>query len=320
MKKIFTLLTMAAMLCNMFAVTSFAEESDKTTSNTAITAVKTAQWRATESDSTTYDLRIHGWSGWETAAYMGFELPENFNAENVGKAELVLDTTSVANSGTAYLYEADYSAFENGMQYTVAPTYTEKEIMSFTSPSNTGEFKIDVTDYIKSIKDKGNVAFRIDVKSQNNNTNWNIGSCTNSGNAPKIVIGDDDNVIKNASFSDGDANWTITNSENMTVSDGKLNASGTDYEAQISQTVGNMENGTYTLNAYLTNDTTDGICYLYAKTNGHTMASTSIPISDNESKVTVPGIIVEDGKCDIGLCIKGSQTLTLDKLSFAKSE
>ena len=103
MKKIFTLLTMAAMLCNMFAVTSFAEESDKTTSNTAITAVKTAQWRATESDSTTYDLRIHGWSGWETAAYMGFELPENFNAENVGKAELVLDTTSVANSGTAYM-------------------------------------------------------------------------------------------------------------------------------------------------------------------------------------------------------------------------
>ena len=102
MKKLFTLLTTAAMLCNMFAVTSFAEESDKPTSNTAITAVKTAQWRATESDSTTYDLRIHGWSGWETAAYMGFELPENFNAENVGKAELVLDTASVANSGTAY--------------------------------------------------------------------------------------------------------------------------------------------------------------------------------------------------------------------------
>lgn len=63
----------------------FAEESDKPTSNTAITAAKTAQWRATESDSATYDLRIHGWSGWETAAYMGFELPENFNAENVGK-------------------------------------------------------------------------------------------------------------------------------------------------------------------------------------------------------------------------------------------
>ena len=72
MKKIFTLLTMAAMLCNMFAVTSFAEESDKTTSNTAITAVKTAQWRATESDSTTYDLRIHGWSGWGNGGIYGF--------------------------------------------------------------------------------------------------------------------------------------------------------------------------------------------------------------------------------------------------------
>ena len=43
MKKIFTLLTTAAMLCNMFAVTSFAEESDKPTSNTAITAAKTVQ-------------------------------------------------------------------------------------------------------------------------------------------------------------------------------------------------------------------------------------------------------------------------------------
>ena len=35
MKKLFTLLTTAAMLCNMFAVTSFAEESDKPTSNIA---------------------------------------------------------------------------------------------------------------------------------------------------------------------------------------------------------------------------------------------------------------------------------------------
>ena len=93
MKKLFTILTTAAMLCNMFAVTSFAEESDKPTSNTAITAVKTAQWRATESDSTTYDLRIHGWSGWETAAYMGFELPKNFNAEN-GQGRTCTDTTS----------------------------------------------------------------------------------------------------------------------------------------------------------------------------------------------------------------------------------
>lgn len=130
----------------------------------------------------------------------------------------------------------------------------------------------------------------------------------------------DENVIINASFENGVEGWTISDKTHMTVSDGKLRASGENYESRVSQTVNGMENGIYTLNAYITNDSIDGMCYLYAKSKGHTMGSTSIPVSKTETKVTVPGIIVEDGKCDIGLYINGSQTLTLDTLSFTKSQ
>lgn len=129
-----------------------------------------------------------------------------------------------------------------------------------------------------------------------------------------------ENIIINADFENGDNGWTISDNSHMSVSDGKLRASGENYESRISQSVSGMENGIYTLNAYVTNDSTYGICYLYAKSKGHTMASTSVPVSAAETKVTVPGIIIDNGQCDIGLYINGSQTLTLDNLSFEKSQ
>lgn len=126
--------------------------------------------------------------------------------------------------------------------------------------------------------------------------------------------------VVNGDFSDGANGWTISNSDNISVADGKVIASGEDYEACISQSVENLANGTYILNAYTSNNSIDGICYLYAKTAGHTMASTSVPVSGSETKITVPGIIVEDGKCDIGLYVNGSNTLTLGRMSFTPCE
>ncbi len=139
----------------------------------------------------------------------------------------------------------------------------------------------------------------------------------------KLVESDaefDGGGVVNGDFSDGSNDWIISNSDNMSVSYGKVRANGEDYETRISQHVSGLENGVYILNAYTSNDSTDGICYLYAKTAGHTMASTSVPISDSETKITVPGIIVEDGKCDIGLYVNGSNTLTLDRMSFTPCE
>lgn len=126
--------------------------------------------------------------------------------------------------------------------------------------------------------------------------------------------------IINGNFADGTDSWIMTGSANTEVKDGVLVISGTDYETRISQKVQNIENGTYDLTAYVSNTDILGISYIYAKTEGHTMASTSIPISENLQRIVVPGIIVNGGKCDVGVYINGSSTISLDNLTLVKSE
>lgn len=168
-----------------------------------VTADKTAQWTAQEKD--VYNsLRVHGWSSWETAPYIGFTLPDGFDPSALLSAELVVSTESAKNSGKAYIYSADYDSFENGVQYggtegspdySSAPSYDETEFAYFTSPAASGSFAIDVTDYIAQLGANAvHAAFRIDVKSQNSNNDWHFGSCT-SGTAPKLVLEFDDPSI-----------------------------------------------------------------------------------------------------------------------------
>ncbi|MDO5398621.1 MAG: Ig-like domain-containing protein [bacterium] len=186
MRKIISLFTSVVMLCMSMNI-AIAESSD---SPQSVTADKTAQWRY-NSDDAEHDLRIHGWKEWETAAYIGFTLPEDLDASAVKKAELHLTTKSGNKSGTAYIYSADYAAFENGGQYTgteEAPSYNTAEFGSFKTSTSAGEVtKIDVTDIIANNTDS-NIAFRIDVKSQNSNNKWIIGSCTNDTQAPQLVF------------------------------------------------------------------------------------------------------------------------------------
>ncbi len=334
--KLISLFTGILMTFSASAVTVAIPASAAGTSGATITADKTAQWSAQESAPSSYDpydLRIHGWSGWETAAYMGFTLPSGFSASDITSAELVLTTVSAKNSGTAYIYGADYSGFENGTQYGGTsdsiksigdgPKYNTTELASFASPTDTGEFTIDVTDYIGSLGDSaGNVAFRIDVKSQNTNNQWVIGSCTNGYTVPQLVLngGSNGSLIENPGFSDGNEGWTISNPSAMSISDGVLTSSGSGYEAKLSQTLTDIPNGTYDLTASLTNTDATGVCYLYAKAAGHSMARTAIPELSSAEKITVPGITVDDGTLDIGLYVNGSQTVTLDNLTLTESD
>ncbi len=186
MNKLISLFTAVSML---FAC-GINVAADETQTGNAVTADKTAQWKNNPDDSE-YDLRIHGWRDWETAAYIGFTLPDDIDMETVKKAELRITTVSGNKSGTAYIYTADYAAFENGMSYTgdeETPAYNETELGSFQNPVTAGETTaIDVTGSVKENTD-GTVAFRIDVKSQNTNNKWVIGSCTNGSQPPQLVL------------------------------------------------------------------------------------------------------------------------------------
>lgn len=189
MKKTMSLLISFAMLGTMISIPASAETTAFENGTNTITASKTAQWKQNGGgkDTDTYDLLISYYSAnmYQTA-YMGFELPSEFEADYVQGAKLMVYTTKLGTSTTASVYAAGYDAFDNGVQYegSAAPAFDSAAIGSFTSPA-VGEWgECDVTDYIKSASES--VAFRI--ASAKGYTGWNIGSCNNGGPAPQLVI------------------------------------------------------------------------------------------------------------------------------------
>lgn len=161
-----------------------------------IAADKTAQWTRQEK-ANGYNLRIHGWEEWENAAYIGFNLPDGFNVDGLEKAELTLYTEYIKNTGDAYLYSAEYTDFEDGYQYEgeCEPKYCREELLNFKIPTQSGIFKLDITDTIRHLKADTNIAFRIDVKSQNSDNDWCIVP-TKKGMSPKIELTYDNSNVK----------------------------------------------------------------------------------------------------------------------------
>lgn len=313
-KKIISLTMAMAVMCASFTLAPQvkAEDSDTVT----VTADKTAQWTNQEK-SADYDLRIHGWSQWETAAYIGFTLPRNFKTEGVNKAELIVNTVSANSSCEAYLYAAEYGAFTSGTQYegtANAPSYTAAEIKTFTSPSTAGRFAINITDYIKNLAEgTSSAAFRIDVKSQDVNNAWVIGSLTNGSTAPKLVIsyGEDDNM----SFTSGLDKWTYT--DGVTV----VTESGTSFASlpsggKISRVIEGLENGSYNLTMQTRRSDLNESCFAYAKVAGAPVYKTSVSGNNTWRKTMIQGITVTDGKCEIGFCGKGQ----LAEVSLEKAD
>lgn len=240
MRKIISLFISVIMLFTSMSITVAAENSN---TQKSIEADKTAQWKNNSGDAE-HDLRIHGWKAWETAAYIGFTLPENFDISEVKKAELHVTTKSGNKAGTAYIYTADYASFENGGQYTGtenAPSYTTVEFGNLKTSTTAGEVtKIDVTDIVANNTDR-NIAFRIDVKSQNSNNKWIIGSCTNNTQAPQLVFISDsvelnkkEITLKSGSdaetliaeiigdYTDSDLVWSSSNPEIASVKNGTV--------------------------------------------------------------------------------------------------
>lgn len=133
----------------------------------------------------------------------------------------------------------------------------------------------------------------------------------------EIEIPYDGGGIVNGNFADS-TGWTVTGSGE--ISDGMFSVSGSGYETRLSQKVTGIENGIYDVTAYVTSSDISGIAYLYAKSEGHTMASTAIPQTSTKMKVTVPGVEVDNGSFDVGLYAEGSSSITIDNVSLSASE
>ncbi len=133
----------------------------------------------------------------------------------------------------------------------------------------------------------------------------------------KVEVPFESGGIVNGDFSDT-TGWTVEGAG--AIKDGVFSVSGTDYESRVSQTVTGVENGVYDITAYVTSTDISGTAYLYAKSEGHTMASTALPQTETAMRITVPGVTVDNGSFDVGLYASGSSAITLDKVSLAESE
>lgn len=73
------------------------------------------------------------------------------------------------------------------------------------------------------------------------------------------------------------------------------------YSCSVYQTITGLEDGTYTLSAWVMSNGSQNTCQMYVKNYGGSEMTQAIPLSDiNFNKVTIDNIQVTNGQCEIG--------------------
>ncbi|MBD2722042.1 glycosyl hydrolase 53 family protein [Hymenobacter armeniacus] len=92
----------------------------------------------------------------------------------------------------------------------------------------------------------------------------------------------------------------------------------TPYQVRTSQLLTNLPSGTYTLRAWGQSSGGQTQCQLYASGFGGTERATTLPATGNWERVEVPGIVVTNGQCEIGLRSNAhaNETASLDDVEF----
>lgn len=123
-------------------------------------------------------------------------------------------------------------------------------------------------------------------------------------------------------FADGTAESTIKTEGNAFDGDYKLTFwSENDYSCSAYQTLTGLEDGTYTLTAWVMTNAEQDICQLYAKNYGGDEVNQTLPISDiGWNKVVLDNIKVTNGQCEVGIytVANGGDWCNIDHVSFRK--
>ena len=92
----------------------------------------------------------------------------------------------------------------------------------------------------------------------------------------------------------------------------------TAYQVRTYQLLANVPSGTYTLRAWAQSSGGQTTCQLYANSFGGNELATTLPTTSTWTPVQVPGIVVTNGQCEIGLRSNalGGQTASLDDVEF----
>lgn len=123
--------------------------------------------------------------------------------------------------------------------------------------------------------------------------------------------------ITNGNFAEGMSAWTEAG-DGSAAADGMLTMQCSGEEYRVYQIVTDLQDGVYNLSVTAKVSGKEDIAYVYAKPTGRTMASTAIPATVAAGSVVVPGIRIENGTCEIGICAKNTAEVTAD--DFVLSE
>ncbi|MDB5235981.1 MAG: type sorting protein [Hymenobacter sp.] len=102
-----------------------------------------------------------------------------------------------------------------------------------------------------------------------------------------------------AATGDGDAD--LTQNYGYTSAYQLAHQKATAYQVRTYQLLSNVPNGTYTLRAWAQSTGGQTVCQLYANGFGGSELATTLPTAANWVQVQVPGIVVTNGQCEIGL-------------------
>jgi hypothetical protein len=125
---------------------------------------------------------------------------------------------------------------------------------------------------------------------------WSIDAATGA-----FAVGPGNNYVMNPSFeadrvsATAVAGWTASGGSN--ASGGHTGNWSWSLSGSLDQKIAGLPNGTYTLSVYAKG----GSGTLYAKGFGGTDLSTSLTAGSSWTKVSLPGIAVSNGTCDVGV-------------------
>ncbi|MDO7846109.1 glycosyl hydrolase 53 family protein [Hymenobacter sp. M29] len=119
-------------------------------------------------------------------------------------------------------------------------------------------------------------------------------------------------------FSTADADADLTQNYGRTSLYQLGHQKATAYQVRTFQLLANVPNGTYTLRAWAQSTGGQTTCQLYANGFGGTELATTLPTSSTWVQVQVPGIVVTNGQCEIGLRSNAgaNQSASLDDVEF----
>ncbi|MFD1470301.1 glycosyl hydrolase 53 family protein [Hymenobacter caeli] len=123
-----------------------------------------------------------------------------------------------------------------------------------------------------------------------------------------------------ASAADADADYTEGGSHSGFFR--LTHYKATAYQVRTYQLLSNLPNGTYTLSGWVTSGGGQNSCQLYANGFGGGEKAVNVPQAVNFTQIQVPGIVVTNGQCEIGLRsdANAGNYCSLDDVTFTASQ